>query len=65
MLPLIYRRNPTSCRLCFYYGLWVAGLGKVYVDCRLLIVGLKEVYEDCRLQTVDYVSRRFYRDPGL
>ena len=52
MLPLIYRRDPTSCRLYFYCGLWAAGLGKVYVDCGLQIVGLEKVYEDCGLQTM-------------
>ena len=65
VLPLIYKRDPTSHKLCFYCGLWTAGLHRVYMDYGLQIVGLEEAYKSYGLQTVDYASRGFYRDLGL
>ena len=58
MLPLIYRRDPTDCGLCFYCGLWIVVLVSSTGICRLwpMDYGLWNY----GLWTVDVTSRGFY-----
>ena len=65
VLPLIYWRDPTDCRLCFYYRLWVVGLESSTGNCRLQVVVLESSTRNCGLWTMDSASRGFYRSLGL